>query len=74
MWEVVGRPFRVVPLHKEWLLVGVGDDARRLLQRHGLVGARYRTRRATVAALSGALAAEARLHAAQPTVAASRGR
>jgi hypothetical protein len=52
----------------------VGDDARRLLQRHGLVGARYRTRRATVAALSGALAAEARLHAVRPTVAASRGR
>jgi hypothetical protein len=63
-WQVVGQPFRVVPMRRDWLVVGVGSDARGLLFRHGLLGARFPTRGATVRALGGALAAEPRRRAA----------
>ncbi|MEA2227132.1 MAG: hypothetical protein QOF04_762 [Solirubrobacteraceae bacterium] len=58
MWQVVGEPFRVVPIDLAWLVVGVGDDAQRVLARHDLLARKFPTRAATVSALGSALALE----------------
>jgi hypothetical protein len=58
MWQVVGEPFRVVPLDLAWLVVGIGDDAQRVLARHDLLARRFPTRAAAVGALSSALESE----------------
>jgi hypothetical protein len=58
-WQVVGQPLRLVALAQGWMVVAVGDEGRRLLLRHNLLGRRFATRTAAVNAVSSILAGEA---------------
>jgi hypothetical protein len=55
-WQVVDHPFRVVALGPAWRVVAVGNQSRRLLDRHELLERPFSTRTAAVRALSAALA------------------
>jgi hypothetical protein len=58
-WQVVGQPLRMVALAQTWMVVAVGDEGRRLLLRHNLLGRGFPTRTAAVNAVSSMLAVEA---------------
>jgi hypothetical protein len=57
-WDVVAHPFRVVAITSGWLVIPRGDSSRRLLVRRDLLGRQFRTRRAALSALAGALTGE----------------
>ena len=59
-WQVVGEPLRVVSLGDDWMVVAVGDEARRQLIRHDLLARRFSTRAAAVRALGVVLSRGAR--------------